>query len=63
MIGAREYRFLSPSLCVEKGTGRVVKPKGAGLVHNPALHITALASEGRQHMHGICERGQETSTA
>ncbi|MBV2360993.1 phage protease [Thalassococcus sp. CAU 1522] len=45
LIRAREYRFLSPSMMVEKDTGRLVKIKGAGLVHNPALHITALASE------------------
>ncbi|KHQ53002.1 phage protease [Mameliella alba] len=45
MIAAREYRFLSPSLLAEKGTGRVVGLKGAGLVHRPALHMTALASQ------------------
>lgn len=45
MIAAREYRFLSPSMMVEKDSGRVVKLKGAGLVHRPALHMTALASQ------------------
>jgi phage I-like protein len=45
MIAAREYRFLSPSLMVEKDSLRVVALKGAGLVHRPALHMTALASQ------------------
>lgn len=45
MISAREYRFLSPSLLIDKATGQIARLKGAGLVHNPALHITALASE------------------
>lgn len=48
LIGNREYRFLSPSLRVEKATHRVLKLKGAGLVHNPALNITALASQEDQ---------------
>ena len=45
LIRNREYRYLSPSLLVEKASGLVKKIKGAGLVHNPALHIAALASE------------------
>jgi phage I-like protein len=45
MIAAREYRFLSPSLLLNKSTHRITRLKGAALVHNPALHITALASE------------------
>ncbi|WP_323772055.1 phage protease [Antarctobacter sp.] len=45
MIAAREYRFLSPSMLVDKKTKRVVALKGAGLVHRPALHMTALAAQ------------------
>ncbi len=45
MISAREYRFLSPVLMIDKHTKQIFRLKGAGLVHNPALHITALASE------------------
>lgn len=45
MIGNREYRFLSPAILFNKEDRRVVKLKGAGLVHSPALHLTALASQ------------------
>lgn len=45
MIAAREYRYLSPSLLVNLKTTEIVKLKGAGLVHHPALHLTALASQ------------------
>ena len=48
LIGNREYRYLSPSLLCEETTGRVLKIKGAGLVHRPALHLTALASQEDQ---------------
>jgi phage I-like protein len=45
MIAAREYRFISPTFNYEEATKRVVKLLGAGLVHRPALHLTALARE------------------
>lgn len=45
MIGNREYRFLSPSLIYNKADRSVIKLKSAGLVHSPALHLTALASQ------------------
>lgn len=45
MIARREYRYLSPSLLVNRKTTEIVKLKGAGLVHRPALHLTALASQ------------------
>lgn len=45
LIGNREYRYLSPSMIRDKNTGRVLKINGAGLVHRPALHLTALASQ------------------
>lgn len=45
MIANREYRYLSPSLLVNRKTAEIVKLKGAGLVHHPALHLTALASQ------------------
>lgn len=45
MIGNREYRYLSPAILFNKEDRRVVKLKGAGLVHSPALHLTALASQ------------------
>jgi phage I-like protein len=45
MIGRREYRFLSPSFLYHAETGQIVRLKGAGLVHNPNLHLTALASQ------------------
>ena len=45
MIGNREYRYLSPSFMFHAETRQIVKLKGAGLVHNPNLHLTALAGE------------------
>ena len=45
MIAAREYRFLSPTLIVEKNSGQVALIRGAALVHNPARHIKTLAAQ------------------
>jgi phage I-like protein len=45
LIANREYRFLSPSLLVDKLTRRVMRLKGAGLVHAPNLHLAALNSQ------------------
>lgn len=48
MIAAREYRFLSPVIVYRPGSKSVIKLKGASLVHNPNLQLTALASEEDQ---------------
>lgn len=45
MIGRKEYRFLSPSFLHHPKTRQIVRLKGAGLVHNSNLHLTALASQ------------------
>lgn len=45
MIANREYRYLSPTIICNRNTLEVLKVKGAGLVHNPNLHLTALASQ------------------
>ena len=45
LITAREYRYLSPALLLARGSDVVLRIKGAGLVHNPALELTALARE------------------
>lgn len=45
LIGKREYRYLSPSFLFHPLTRQIVRLKGVGLVHNPNLHLTALASE------------------
>lgn len=45
LIGRREYRYLSPSFMFHPQTRQVVRLKGAGLVHNPNLLLTALAHE------------------
>jgi len=44
MIGAREYRYLSPVLG-RRPAGRVTRLLGAGLVHRPNLELQALASQ------------------
>ncbi|MBL9047745.1 MAG: hypothetical protein JNK34_10650 [Tabrizicola sp.] len=45
MIGRREYRFLSPSFLFHPKTRQIMRLKGAGLVHNPNLYLTALANQ------------------
>lgn len=45
LIGRKEYRFLSPSILYHPKSREVMQIKGAGLVHNPALFLTALASQ------------------
>lgn len=45
LIANREYRYLSPAFICAKGTAQVLKIKGAGLVHSPALYLTALANQ------------------
>ncbi len=45
LIVAREYRYLSPALKFLPKSGEIILLKGAALVHSPALHLTALASE------------------
>jgi phage I-like protein len=45
MIARKEYRYLSPSFLFHPQTRHIVALKGAGLVHNPNLHLHALASQ------------------
>ncbi len=45
LICEREYRFISPTFKYAPVTGKVVFLKGASLVHEPNLHLTALARE------------------
>lgn len=45
LIARREYRHLSPSFLVNLTSRQIVRLLGAGLVHRPNLHLTALASE------------------
>ena len=47
MIEWREYRYLSPAFLYHSKTKAIVALKGAGLVHNPNLHLTALANQER----------------
>ena len=41
----KEYRSRSPSFLFNPKTRQILRLKGAGLVHNPNLHLTALASQ------------------
>lgn len=45
-IAAREYRFISPTFQYRKDTRDITMITGAGLVNDPALYMTALASAG-----------------
>lgn len=45
LIASKAYRYLSPSFFYNKAGKAITKLKGAGLVHTPALHLTALASQ------------------
>ncbi len=45
LISQKAYRYLSPSFFYSKVGREITRLKGAGLVHKPALHLQALASE------------------
>ena len=45
LITRKEYRYLSPSFQFHPKTRQIVHLNGAGLVHNPNLYLTALASQ------------------
>ena len=45
MIAAKEYRTISPSIVIDAETKEILRLNGAGLVHHPALELTALAEE------------------
>ena len=45
MITAKEYRYLSPSIMYHPKTREIMRLAGAGLVHRPNLHLTALNSQ------------------
>ena len=45
LIASRAYRYLSPVFRFSAGTGVVRRLTGAGLIHQPALELTALARE------------------
>lgn len=45
LIEAKAYRYLSPSFLFEPLSKAVTRLKGAGLVHNPNLHLHALACQ------------------
>jgi phage I-like protein len=45
LLSAREYRYLSPTFSFNKATRAIGRITGAGLVHTPALRLTALARE------------------
>lgn len=49
LIANREYRYLSP-VFTHDANGRIKRLMGASLVHRPALHIKALASEQEHPM-------------
>lgn len=55
LIESKEYRFLSPSFFHQK-SGQIIRLSGAGLVHRPALHLKALASQDHTM------QGQQTAT-
>ncbi len=51
MIERKEYRYVSPSFLFHPKTRQIVQLKGAGLVHNPNLYLTALASQETAMIH------------
>lgn len=42
MIRAKEYRYISPTFLHRRTDNEIVMLKGAGLVHDPNLHLVAL---------------------
>ncbi len=45
MIRDRAYRYISPAFMFAPKNGEIIALKSAGLVHHPAMRLTALASE------------------
>lgn len=45
LIGRKEDGYLSPSFQFHPKTGQIIRLNGAGLVHNPNIYLTALASQ------------------
>lgn len=45
LLESKAYRYISPSFLYLKQGKVISKLKGAGLVHRPNLHLTALASQ------------------
>lgn len=45
LIGAKEYRYISPTFLFRKDDKRIVRLTSAGLVHRPNLHLKALAAQ------------------
>jgi phage I-like protein len=45
MIRDRAYRYISPAFMFSPTNGEILSLKSAGLVHHPAMRLTALASE------------------
>lgn len=45
LIGAKEYRYVSPTFVYRTDDGRIVRLTSAGLVHKPNLRLTALNRE------------------
>jgi phage I-like protein len=45
LLAAREYRYISPVFTYDSHNREIQALKGAGLVHTPALRLTALAAE------------------
>lgn len=45
MIRDRAYRYISPAFMFAPSDGEILALKSAGLVHHPAMRLTALASE------------------
>lgn len=49
MIARKEYRYLSPSFLCHPKSRQIVRLKGAGLVHNPNLHLGGACQSGNRH--------------
>ena len=45
MIAAKEYRYISPVILYDRATKAIGGISGAGLVHRPNLHLSALSSQ------------------
>lgn len=42
MVRAKEYRYISPTFLARRDNQEIIALKGAGLVHEPNLHLVAL---------------------
>ncbi len=61
MIGAKEYRYVSPEIEYRQENRQITRLRAAGMVHRPNLHLTALAAQ-EDNMHANPDTDDDKSS-